>query len=28
LVTFTAGQIHSIARPQTESARGKIKRGN
>ncbi len=27
LVAFTAGQIHSIARPQTECARGKNQRG-
>jgi hypothetical protein len=27
LVSFTAGQIHSIAQPKTESARGKTKRG-
>jgi hypothetical protein len=27
LVTFTAGQIHSIVRPQTDSARNKTKRG-
>jgi hypothetical protein len=28
LVAFTAGQIHSIARPQPEYARGKNKRGS
>jgi hypothetical protein len=27
MVAFTAGQIHSIARPQTECARGKNQRG-
>jgi hypothetical protein len=27
MVAFTAGQIHSIARPQTEYARGKNQRG-
>jgi hypothetical protein len=27
MVAFTAGQIHSIARPQTEGSRGKNSRG-
>lgn len=27
MVAFTAGQIHSIAKPQTECARGKNQRG-